>query len=431
MFLNPQPATRSTTSPDSTATRRCVALGLLASAVAAGTVLAGASSAFAQSAADRVAQDVAKVNDAYLMGPKAASELGCTIAWQSLVPLPNGPKITLVSASPDGILALNSRNEISLVRPSTGDRAWTASAAQQVDRVLSAEIVQVLTRDGQEPRVMVTTDTVAYGLDFKDGASLLRGRFRHVPSTAPIVVGRGIVFGSRGGQVAWFDCATGFDMSAYTVDGPYGKSPIVAAPTLGDGVIVAGSSEGTVVGLDAVSGASLWRKSLLGGVSARPAIANGVAFVASQDQYLYAFDLGSGVTLWKYFTQTPLETSPFPAGSVVLQDIPGEGLVAFTQNPEGQIGGEVRWKKKDLPGAPIGTARLRGADAVLLWCSKGRKVTMVDLANGDVVGTVELPKVEHLEADSLEAGGFVAWSSDGRILRLSPAQSAAAAAPKG
>lgn len=431
MFLNLQPAPRSTLSPDSTATQRCMRSGLLASAVAAAAVFVGASPAVAQSAADRVAQDVAKVNEAYLLGPKAASELGCSIAWQALIPVPDGHRITLVSASPDGVLALNSRNEISLIRPSTGDRAWTASAAQQVDRVLSAEIIQVLTRDGEEPRVMVTTDTAAYGLDFKDGASLLRGRFRHVPSTAPIVVGRGIVFGTRGGQIAWFDCATGFDMNAYTVDGPYGKSPITAAPVLGDRVVVAGSSEGTVVGLDAASGASLWRKSLLGGVSARPAIANGVAFVASQDQYLYAFDLGSGVTLWKYFTQTPLETSPFPAGSVVLQDIPGEGLVAFTQNPEGQIGGEVRWKKTGLSGAPIGTARVRGSDAVLLWCSKARKVTMVDLAKGDVVGTVELPKVENLAADALEPGGFVAWSSDGRILRLSPAQSAAAAAPKG
>ena len=429
MSSNPNPAIRSTHSPDLTVNRRCVRFGLLASAVAAAAVFAANSTAVAQSAADRVAQDVAKVNEAYLIGPKAASELGCTIAWQSLVPLPSGHRLTLVSASPDGVLALNSRNEISLVRPSTGGRAWTASAAQQVDRVLSADIVEVLTRDGAEPRVMVTTDTAAHGLDFKDGASLLRGRFRHAPSTAPIVVGRGVVFGTRGGQVAWFDCATGFDMNAYTVDGPYGKSPILAAPILGDGVVVAGSSEGTVVGLDAGSGASLWRKSLLGGVSAAPAIANGVAFVASRDQYLYALDLGSGVTLWKYFTQTPLETSPFPAGSAVLQDIPGEGLVAFTQNPDGQIGGEVRWKKTGLSGAPIGTARVRGADAVLLWCSKGRKVTMVDLANGDVVGTVELPKVEHLEADSLEAGGFVAWSSDGRILRLSPAQ--AAAAPKG
>lgn len=429
MFSNLQPTSASFASLTKPATRRpsVVAPSLLAIAVA----LAGASVASGQSPADRVAQDVAKVNEAYLIGPKTASELGCAITWQALVPLPSGHKVRLVSTSSDGVLALNTRNEITLVRPETGDRAWTASAAQQVDRVLSAEIVRVLTSEGEAPRVMVTTDTLAYGLDIKDGASVLRSRFRHVPSTQPEVYGRGLVFGTRTGQVAWFDCATGFDIKAYTVDGPVGKSPIVAAPAIGERTVVAGSSQGTVVGLDAGSGSAMWRKELLGGVVASPAIANGIAFVASEDQYLYAFDLGSGVTLWKFFTQSPLTTAPFTAGALVLQHIPEMGLVAFTQNPEGQIGGEVRWKRAGLAGSPIGTATTGGAEAAVLWCPKSRKVTMVDLRNGDVIRTVDLPKVEHLEADSLEKGGFVAWSSDGRILRLSPLQAAAAPAPKG
>lgn len=429
MFSNCQPTPASIASLPQT--RALCARSVAPTFVALAVALAGATAASAQSPADRVAQDVAKVNEAYLVGPKTASELGCAITWQALVPLPSGHSLRLVSSSPEGILALNTRNEVTLVRPATGDRAWTASAAQQVDRVLSAEIVRVLTRDGEEPRVIVTTDTLAYGLDFKDGASVLRGRFRHVPSTAPAVVGRGLVFGTRGGQIAWFDCATGFDIKAYTVDGPVGKSPILAEPAVGERIVVAGSAQGTVVGLDAGSGSAMWRKELLGGVSAQPAIANGIAFVASEDQYLYAFDLGSGVTLWKYFTQSPLKTPPFAAGSLVLQDIPGMGLVAFTQNPEGQIGGEIRWKRAGLVGLPIGVTKTGGTDAALLWCPTARKVTMVDLRNGDVIRTVDLPKVEHLEADSLEQGGFVAWSSDGRILRLSPMQVAAAAEPKG
>jgi outer membrane protein assembly factor BamB len=429
MFSNSQPTPASIASLPQSPARR--AMPVAPTFVALAVALAGVTAANAQSPADRVAQDVAKVNDAYIIGPSAASELGCSIAWQTLIPLPSGHALRLVSSSADGILALNSRNEVSLVRPATGDRAWTASAAQQVDRVLSAEVVRVRTRDGEEPRVIITTDTLAYGLDFKDGASVMRGRFRHVPSTPPTVVGRGLVFGTRGGQIAWFDCATGFDIKAYTVDGPVGKSPIVAEPAVGERMVVAGSAQGTVVGLDAGSGSSMWRKELLGGVSAQPAIANGIAFVASEDQYLYAFDLGSGVTLWKHFTQTPLKTSPFAAGSLVLQDIPGMGLVAFTQNPEGQIGGEIRWKRAGLAGAPIGVTKAGGSDAALLWCPSARKVTMVDLRNGDVIRTVDLPKVEHLEADSLEQGGFVAWSSDGRILRLSPMQATAAPAPKG
>jgi hypothetical protein len=33
---------------------------------------------------------------------------------------------------------------------------------------------------------------------------------------------------------------------------------------------------------------------------------------------------------------------------------------------------------------------------------------------------VSMPSVDHLDIDAIELGGFVAWSSDGRIERLSP-----------
>lgn len=397
-----------------------VARPAVTAVLAASVALCGAFPALGQANPDRIARDAAKVQETYLVGPAAAMELGCNIAWQASVPLPSGQELKSVHASNDGVLALNTRNELTLVRSKTGDRAWTASAAQQVDRVLALNIVRVLVRGAEEPRIMVTTDTVSYGLDFKDGASVTRGRFRHVPNTAPTVVGRRLVFGTRDGQVSWFDCATGFELLSYTVDGPEGKSPINAAPAVANGIVVSGSSRGTLVGLDAVTGVLRWRKELLAGVSAPPAIANGIAFVASEDQYLYAASLDTGKTLWKYFTQVPLRSAPFATGSLVLQDIPGEGLVAFTQNPEGQLGGEVRWKRAGLAGKPIGSTTCGGAKAVMLWCGSSRTMTMVDLRNGDVIRTVPLPKVEHIEADSLEAGGFVAWSSDGRIIRLSP-----------
>jgi hypothetical protein len=38
---------------------------------------------------------------------------------------------------------------------------------------------------------------------------------------------------------------------------------------------------------------------------------------------------------------------------------------------------------------------------------------------------MELPKVDRLIADALEPGGFIAWSKDGRIERLSPLKAAA------
>ena len=136
------------------------------------------------------------------------------------------------------------------------------------------------------------------------------------------------------------------------------------------------------------------------------------------------YTVRTGATLWKYFTQTALRSSPFAAGDVVLQDVPGEGLVALTQNPEAQPGGEVRWRRAHVAGSPIGV--LDGA--AMFWCPVGHVVTLVDLKKGDIVRTVSLPSVTSIEADTIEAGGFIAWSSDGRVERLAPMNPPAAAA---
>jgi hypothetical protein len=65
---------------------------------------------------------------------------------------------------------------------------------------------------------------------------------------------------------------------------------------------------------------------------------------------------------------------------------------------------------------------------ILFWCPKGRMATLVSVRNGATLRTISLPAVEHLEAGSIEEGGFVAWSSDGRIERLSPISEATAEA---
>ena len=100
-----------------------------------------------------------------------------------------------------------------------------------------------------------------------------------------------------------------------------------------------------------------------------------------------------------------------------------EGLVALTQNPESQPGGEVRWKRERVMGTPITIVD----NAAAFWCAKCRKVTLVALKDGSILREVSLPAVDNLEADTIEEGGFLAWSADGRIERLSPRTKPAAA----
>ena len=387
------------------------------------TTLSATITASAQDGAvhPRVAADVAAVNNAYLIGPDAASKLGCRVTWQTIVPLATEHGLTLVSSTPQAVLALNSRNELSLIRTETGDRAWTTSGAEAVDRVIAIEPVEVHSSQGHtDLRILLLSDTTAYGINGDTGATFMRTRFRRVPSTAPSIYGGSLIFGTRSGEVVWLNATNGGDYRAYTVDGPRGHSPIAAAPALADNIIVVGSTQGTVVAIEAASGRALWKRTLLAGVRATPAIGQDLVFVASDDQYLDAFDRGNGATAWKYFTQAPLTTSPFIAGDIVVQDIPGEGFVAFNQNPDGNPGGEVLWKKTGLHGQPIGTLAERDTDALVFWCPLTHQATVVDMKKGDVLRTIALPLVQHLVADSIESDGFLAWNQDGRIERLSP-----------
>lgn len=372
----------------------------------------------------RVAADVAKVLESYLIGPKAAAELGCRVKWQTYAAVPEGGALKLVDCSPDAVLALNTVNDLTLVRPETGDRAWTASAADPVDRVLGMSVFPYVGRkDADMMRIGVMTDSVFYTLGADAGSTIARTRYKHVPSTVPATIGKWFIYGTTSGQVAWFNAATGTDMRSHLIDAIGGASPVLATPAVGGGTVVAADRKGGVVALGATTGDHRWNKRILTGVRASPAVGNSAVFVASLDQYLYAFDLASGATLWKYFTQTPLTSSPFVTGELVLQDVPGEGLVALTQNPESQPGGEVRWKRERVMGTAIGTV----GNAAAFWCDHCHKVTLVSLKDGATVGEVSLPAVEHLEADTIEQGGFVAWSSDGRIERLSPIATAAPA----
>ncbi len=404
---------------------------VLASALTATCLImssATADDAVRQAATDRVAATVAQVDAAYLVGPSAAAKLGCTIAWQANIAVPTGHGIKYVAARPHGVLALNTRNELTLIRANNGDRAWTVSAAQPVDHVSSVEIIHP-GNEFHSGRVSIVADTGVYVHDLENGNGLKKASLAHVPSTPPMFDGSMIVYGSRGGHVVWIDGSNGFLFKASIVDSAHlNSSAIPTTPVLGEGVIVAASKTGTVAAFGAGNANGMWRRNLLGGVTAAPAIADGLVFVASEDQYLYAFDLSSGETVWKYFTESPLTTPPFAADGLIIQYIPTEGTVAFTQNPEGQLGGEVRWKKDGIEGTPLTVAGFNGRNVIVYWSEAKRSLTFVDLLKGDIAGTVSLPQVEHLQANVLDRGGFVAWSSDGRIERLTPMARATPAA---
>jgi len=288
-----------------TPARRPLAASILASAILASAILASAFLAGSAAAAagqdggtgaaggitsPRVAQDVQRALDAYLVGPGAAAELGCSIAWQADAIVPPGHRLRLVSASPEGVLALNTRNEVTLIRVATGDRAWSATAAQAIDRVLAMDLVTEERDRAFRDDLTILTDTQYFRLDPENGAAVGKERLRQLPVAPPVAYEGRIIYGARSGEAVWLNAATGYLLKASAIDPAAGpKTSIVTTPAIGEGSVVMGSLKGTVVCFDARSGQPFWRRDdLLGGVTATPAIGGDAVYVASADQYLYA-----------------------------------------------------------------------------------------------------------------------------------------------
>ncbi len=82
---------------------------------------------------------------------------------------------------------------------------------------------------------------------------------------------------------------------------------IMAGPTLAEGKLFVGTTDGKLYGLDAASGRLLWQPYQTGDwIVAPPAVWRGVVICGSNDGHLYVLDAATGAMLWR-----------FPAGSAV------------------------------------------------------------------------------------------------------------------
>lgn len=389
----------------------------------------------AQSAPANTADDLAtKVEAQYLVGPVAAGELGFRIAWQARLQLARGAQLRQTRFSDEAIFVVDSVNSITRLRPSDGEQIWRVAVGSPVDIFRGIDWIMAPVRVPgrgtasagmgrgtampREPRVYVTTDTECYVLDGSSGSIAGRQRFSKLPATKPVLSdsGKFLIYGTLGGQVVWYHALIGSEWRANSLD-----STIRGQLLNGPGYIVAASDRGLVMAMDEVDARQLWSRRLYAGVSATPAVSDNKVFVAGLDQYLWCLNLRDGSVAWKHFTQTPLLSSPFPIADVVLQAIPGEGLVCFNVETT-ELDGDLRWKNVDVVGAPIGMITTGGGDRIVLWDQPSRTLSLVDPAYGTVSSKRVLPGVAELSLvnDGPYAGDIFATGDDGRVLRLIP-----------
>ena len=327
------------------------------------------------------------MDDRYTIGPSAAGELGYRIAWQATVDEQEG-ELRRVDVVGDDVYAIAPRNRMTRLDRKNGRPIWTSTVADQLDTIWG--VTQSPMRDApNEDKIYVTTDPVVMVVDNATGAIVGRQDLERIPSTEVIEFGNYLVFGTRSGQIVWHQFLVGQAWKASQLKGPINGAPI----RVGNTDIAVASIGGTLLLVDARNARRVWGANLFDGVYTDLASGGGYVLAASRDQYLWAFDAGNGEVRWRYFTESPLNTPPSVIGERVLQWVPGEGLVCLQLNPKDTIEGHVLWTIPDASGNVVGAIR---GDA-LIFDEQQKKIRIVDMANGAVRTSINLPKLRSIQ----------------------------------
>ncbi len=130
------------------------------------------------------------------------------------------------------------------------------------------------------------------------------------------------------------------------------RRSVLASPTIADGILVIGSLDLTLYGLDAKSGWPVWRFRMNRGTASTAAITEKMVFAGSADGILYCLNLETGKETWRYEMGEQISGSP-----LIYKD----GL--FVGGSEGTFAcleyrtGRLRWKYHTdgpISGTPCG-----------------------------------------------------------------------------
>ena len=117
--------------------------------------------------------------------------------------------------------------------------------------------------------------------------------------------------------------------------------PVLAAPAVVDGVVYAGSDDGSLYALDADSGDLLWSFATGGPILSIPAVVYGTVYVGSNDNHLYALDAATGEELWRYDTGDWVQSAPARGDGMVY--FPAQGEYDWTVHAVDTATGELVW----------------------------------------------------------------------------------------
>lgn len=249
----------------------------------------------------------------------------------------------------------------------------------------------------------------------------------------PAVVGDSVYAAAGDGTLARFDSGR----QVWRISAGHGLSGGVGS----DGkLVVVGTPKGEVLAFDAETGHEAWKARVSSEVLAAPAVGDGLVVVRSGDSRLFGFEAANGKRRWVYQRTTPAlslrsNVGVLLAGNAVLAGFPGGKLVAVAS-----ANGAALWEV--AVAQPKGATELeRIADISSMPVVDGREVCAVayqgrvacfDMSNGSQLWSREISASAGLDMDAKSvyvsdekgalhaldrANGASLWKQDKLLLR--------------
>ena len=210
---------------------------------------------------------------------------------------------------------------------------------------------------------------------------------------APAVVGNTVYFASRssaeansGGMLYAIDTNTGAEKWRYPGnEGLPGKFLFLTAPTVQDGVVYIGASDGNMYAVDANTGKLVVRYRTTRPINSAAVIDNGSLVFGSDEGTLYNLNPQTGVPAWKqlYKSGDSINSAPVLADNLIFFTTNDNSVHAIRQST-----GQFRWKLRlpfrVLPNAPV------YSDGTLLVAA-GQRLNAIQPSSGNLRWARDLP----------------------------------------
>jgi len=223
---------------------------------------------------------------------------------------------------------------------------------------------------------------------------------------SPVLAGDDVYAASRDGTVMRIDAASGATRWRVALE-----SRLSAGVGADGATVVVATDEGEVVALNAADGAPRWRASVSSEVLATPAVGEGLAVVRSADNRVFAFEAADGKRRWVYQRAPATLLIRSPAGVTL---VPGLALAGFSGGKLVAISttnGAARWE--GAVALPRGATELeRVTDVVGEPTTLGRevcaaayqgRVTCFDARSGNPVWSRDMSSVTGVSLDARHA----------------------------